>query len=113
MQTIARDVKSAPILKTVGASGQISLGKEFAGAQVQVEMREPGVWVVKTVIVVPTNELWLHTPEAQASIGRAVAWAAANPPRESSLAEIAGVIEGEQKPKERQSSRKSATKRTG
>jgi hypothetical protein len=34
--------------KTVGASGQISLGKQYAGRTVTVEQVSPGVWTVKT-----------------------------------------------------------------
>ena len=30
-------------VKVIGQNGQISLGKEFAGRQVLVEQREPGV----------------------------------------------------------------------
>jgi hypothetical protein len=83
----------APLpIKMVGANGQISLGKEFAGQQVQVEQREPGVWLVRAVVVVPANELWLHAPDASASLDRAVTWAQANPPRQSDLSELEGVI---------------------
>jgi hypothetical protein len=31
----------------IGANGQISLGKQFAGRQVIVEEREPGVWLIQ------------------------------------------------------------------
>jgi hypothetical protein len=72
-------LKCAPVLKAVGRSGQISLGKAFAGQQVQVEMREAGVWIIRTVAVVPTNELWLHSPEVSAALNRAAIWATANP----------------------------------
>ena len=49
-------------VKVVGANGQISLGKQFAGRQVLVEEREPGVWMVRTATVIPDNERWLHEP---------------------------------------------------
>ncbi len=45
-------------VKVIGANGQISLGKQFAGRQVLVEDWEPGVWRVRTVTVVPDNERW-------------------------------------------------------
>lgn len=77
-------------IKQVGANGQISLGKEFAGQTVQIEQSEPGVWLVRTVVVIPTNELWLHTPENSASLQRAVRWAQENPPRESDLERLFG-----------------------
>ena len=74
-------VKSS--VKVVGSNGQISLGKEFAGRQVLVEEREPGVWLVRAAQVVPENELWLHQPKARDDLRRALHWAQSNPPHES------------------------------
>ncbi len=70
-------------VKIVGANGQISLGKQFAGRQVLVEEREPGVWLIRTAMVVPENELWLHAPKANDDLRRALLWAQHNPPVES------------------------------
>ena len=42
-------------IKVIGANGQISLGKQFAGRQVLVEEQEPGVWLVRTATVIPTT----------------------------------------------------------
>jgi len=66
-------------VKVIGTKGQISLGKQYAGRQVLVEEREPGVWLVRTVTVVPDNEHWLHLPQAAADLEQALTWAAANP----------------------------------
>lgn len=66
-------------VKVVGANGQISLGKQFAGRQVLVEEQEPGVWMVRTATVIPDNERWLHEPQAAADLRSALTWAAANP----------------------------------
>lgn len=70
-------------VKVVGANGQISLGKQFAGRQVLVEEREPGVWMVRTATVIPDNERWLHEPQAAADLRSALAWAVANPATDS------------------------------
>lgn len=70
-------------VKVVGANGQISLGKQFAGRQVLVEEREPGVWLVRTATVIPDNERWLHDPQAAADLRTALTWAAANPTTDS------------------------------
>lgn len=75
-------------LKVVGASGQISLGKEYAGRTVLVEQLEPGVWRIRTATVIPDNERWLHTPEMQAKLKEAFEWLAQNPARETTLEEI-------------------------
>lgn len=40
-------------IRIVGANGQISLSKQFAGRQVLVEERELGVWLVTTATVAP------------------------------------------------------------
>ena len=60
-------------VKQVGASGQISLGKEFAGRTVVIDSSEPGVWVIKTAQTIPDSELWLHQPESTAHLDRAMA----------------------------------------
>jgi hypothetical protein len=75
-------------IKTVGSSGQIALGKQYAGRHVLVDEIEPGVWLVKVGEFVPDCERWLHEPEAKAKLDRAIAWAEANPPRESDLAAL-------------------------
>ena len=72
-------------VKVVGASGQISLGKEFAGRQVLIEEAAPGVWMVRTATVVPDNERWLHTLEVASGLSRALVWAAENPAQPTDL----------------------------
>ena len=79
METLATKTS----VKVVGSNGQISLGKEFAGRQVLVEEQEPGVWLVRTAMVIPENELWLHQPQAREELERALDWAQRNPPKES------------------------------
>jgi hypothetical protein len=69
----------AAVVKTVGQSGQIALGKAYAGRHVLVDELEPGVWLVKLGEFVPDNERWLHTPEAKADLDEAVAWAETHP----------------------------------
>jgi len=73
-------------IKTIGTSGQISLGKEHAGRTVTVEEVEQGVWVIKTAQVIPDSEMWLHTPEAKASLERALEWSDKTERAETDLA---------------------------
>ena len=68
-------------VKVVGANGQISLGKEYSGRQVLVEEREPGVWLVRTALVIPENEMWLHQPQVNQDLQRALTYAQNNPPK--------------------------------
>jgi hypothetical protein len=69
----------SPAVKVIGANGQISLGKQYAGRQVLVEEHEPGVWLVRTATVIPDNERWLHEQQAAAELQAAMAWSIANP----------------------------------
>lgn len=78
----------AVAVKTIGSSGQISLGKQHAGRTVTVEEVEAGVWLIKSARVIPESELWLHRPPVAKSLRRAVDWAAKNPPQASNLAAL-------------------------
>jgi hypothetical protein len=88
MSAVLSDIKTS--VKVIGANGQISLGKEFAGRQVLVEEREPGVWFVRTAIVIPENERWLHEPQAAAELQTALAWAAKTKPQKSDVDALLG-----------------------
>lgn len=77
-----------PSVKIIGANGQISLGKQFAGRQVLVEEQEPGVWLIRTATVIPDNERWLQQPEAAADLQNALDWALTNPATDSSLGAV-------------------------
>lgn len=72
-------------IKTIGASGQIALGKEFAGRQVLIDQIEGGVWLIKLGEFVPDSERWLFEREVAADLDEATAWAETNPPREADL----------------------------
>ena len=71
------------LIKTIGSSGQISLGKKFAGQSVMLEEIEAGVWIVKLGRFIPDSEKWLHGPGVQAELNEAIAWAGENPPKDT------------------------------
>ena len=75
-------------VKTIGKSGQIALGKEYAGRHVLVQEVEKGVWVVKLGELIPDSERWLHEPGTAASLERAVRWAEENAPAATDLDEL-------------------------
>lgn len=79
MQAIA----AFPTVKVVGANGQISLGKQFAGRQVLVEEQETGVWLIRTATVIPDNERWLHGAQASTDLARALEWSKQHPASDS------------------------------
>ena len=80
------------VIKSVGRSGQISLGKKFAGQTVLIDQIETGVWIVKVGQFVPDSERWLHQSKTRAEIDEAVYWAEKNPPRKSNLKVLASRL---------------------
>lgn len=72
-------------VKVIGANGQISLGKQFAGRQILIEEQEAGVWLIRTATVVPDNERWLLMPEARSDLSDALSWAIQNAPSDDAL----------------------------
>jgi hypothetical protein len=81
------------VIETIGANGQISLGKQYAGQSVVVDEIQPGVWMVKIGQFVPDSERWLHEPENRAKLDEAMAWAENTPPRDN-LLEIEAALRG-------------------
>ena len=73
------------VIKTVGQSGQIALGKAYAGRHVLMDELEPGVWLVKLGEFIPDSERWLHAPEVKADLDEAIAWAESHPALETDL----------------------------
>ena len=80
------------IIKTVGSSGQISLGKKYAGQTVILSEIDTGVWIVKTGRFIPDNEKWIHRPDVQTELREAVAWAEENAPEETKLDDLEARI---------------------
>jgi len=73
------------VIKTVGSSGQISLGKKFAGQTIMLDEIQTGVWVIKLGQFIPDSEKWLHSPAVQAELKEAIAWAEENPPQDTNF----------------------------
>jgi len=72
-------------VKVVGKSGQISLGKRYAGKTLRLERHEDGTVVLTAVAMVPENQLWTLEDPHRSRIERGLAWAASNPARETNL----------------------------
>ena len=82
-------------VKVVGKSGQIALGKRFAGKRLKVEYREDGTIQLTPVVVVPESLLWTLQDPYASRIRRGMEWAAANPPRETDLEALEARARGE------------------
>src|SRR5438093_10252681 len=72
-------------IKVVGKSGQISLGKRYAGKTLRLERRQDGTLVLTAVAMVPESQLWTLQEPHRSRIERGVAWAAETPARETDL----------------------------
>lgn len=76
-------------LKTVGRSGQVSLGKALAGKHFFVENLPSGDVLLKHAMIVPVNEQWLHTAAMKDRLAASDAWMAANPAQSTDLSQLA------------------------
>jgi hypothetical protein len=76
-----REVK----IKVVGKSGQISLGKNYAGKTLRLERLNDGRIVLTAVAMVPESQLWTLIEPHRSRIERGLAWAGQTKPRETSV----------------------------
>ncbi|MPZ21120.1 MAG: hypothetical protein GEV06_24955 [Luteitalea sp.] len=87
-----KDMVESPVqdieIKVVGKSGQISLGKRYAGKTLRLERREDGTVLLTAVAMVPETQLWTLDAPHRSRIARGLAWAAANNPRETDVEEL-------------------------
>ena len=80
-ERIAQDVE----IKVVGKSGQISLGKRYAGKTLRLERRKDGTVLLTAVAMVPENQLWTLEEPHRSRIQRGLAWVASNDARETDI----------------------------
>jgi hypothetical protein len=76
-------ISSTSELKVVGKSGQISLGKRYAGKTLELQRLGDGTLLLRAVAMVPESQLWTLQEPDRSTIARGLAWAARTPPRES------------------------------
>lgn len=78
-------------IKTVGKSGQISLGKAMVGMGFIMEELPGGDIVLKRAVVVPMNERLLE-PAIQAELEAARNWRRNNPAQATDLAALGSKL---------------------
>lgn len=81
------------MLKQVGASGQLSMGKHLAGKYFQMEAQEGGVFMLRPMKVIPEEDAWLHTPEMKKNLEKARRWMAKTPPAATDMKKFNAKIE--------------------
>jgi len=70
-------------VRKVDASGRLSLGRDKAGEQYDIDEADDGKITLTPVAVIPKRELWLHrNPEAKATVLRGLADSAAGRTRD-------------------------------
>ena len=72
-------------IKVVGKSGQISLGKRFAGKTLRLVQRADGTMTLTAVAMVPESQLWILEQPHRGQIERGLEWASTTPARETDL----------------------------
>ena len=72
-------------VKVVGKSGQISLGKSYAGRPFRLERFKDGRIVLTAVTMVPDSQLWTLEEPHRSRIERGLAWATRTQPQETDL----------------------------
>jgi hypothetical protein len=72
-------------IKVVGKSGQISLGKRYAGKTLRLQRRNDGSILLTSVAMVPESQLWTLEEPARSRIARGLAWAAKTAAAETDL----------------------------
>lgn len=75
-------------IKVVGKSGQISLGKEFAGQQMLIEEIQPGEWRIRVAVVVPRGQAWVHVEAMQTRLAKAIDRVQSTEPKDTDLGNV-------------------------
>ncbi len=75
-------------IKVVGKSGQISLGKRYAGKTLRLERRRDGTVVLTAVAMVPESQLWTLEEPHRSRIERGLTWAAETKPQDAEVASL-------------------------
>ena len=70
-------------IKVVGKSGQISLGKRFAGKTLELQRLDDGSILLRAVAMVPESQLWTLQEPDTSRIAKGLAWAAQTAPKDT------------------------------
>lgn len=70
-------------VKVIGANGQLSIGKEFAGKIVLVDQVDKTTVVIKLGTFVPDSERWLYEGQNLAKLEKALKWAEKTKPSDN------------------------------
>ncbi len=80
------------IIKQVGLNGQVCIGKEYAGKQIQISKLSDGTLVIKPGKFIPDNEQWLYAGQNLVKLDKAIKWVEGNKRRDN-FEEIAKLVD--------------------
>jgi hypothetical protein len=100
-------------IKSVGKSGQISLGKRYAGKTFSVKHQPDGSLLLTAVAMVPESQLWTLREPDRAAIIQGMTWAASTPPSETDLDALSAQASHLPAPEQSRQSRRSRRSRAG
>lgn len=81
----AESVAEGVQIKVVGKSGQISLGKRYAGKTLRVERHQDGTVILTAVAMIPEHQLWTLEEPHRSRIEEGLRWAATTAPQETDV----------------------------
>ncbi len=85
---------NSSVIKKVGSNGQISLGKEYAGKQVQISKLNKKTLIIQSGSFVPDDEKWLHRGDNISTLRKAIK-ISEKLDRKDNFNEIKAIIEDE------------------
>lgn len=77
-------------LKSVGASGQISIGKKYAGRFFELNTQSDGAIILRPMRVVPESEAPLHQEPMKGKLKKAEVWLVETPARQTDVKKLLG-----------------------
>ena len=75
-------------LVTVPPNGQISIGKTWAGKEVQIEQVSDNQILITSGAFIPADHATFYSKEAMAELANFDKWAEKNPPKNTNLKEL-------------------------
>ncbi len=78
-------MKQAKKILTVPPNGQISIGKTWAGRQIQIEEMDDNQILITSGAFIPAGDETFHTKKAKAQLKEFDEWSSKNPPKKTDL----------------------------
>ncbi len=81
-------MRQAKKVLTVPSNGQISIGKQWAGREVQVEVVDDNRIVITSGTFIPADQATFYTKDAQTQLDQFNKWSDKTPPKKSDLSQM-------------------------